>query len=83
MISSRSVPRGESDAEIGEERAWILATGIELDLRAAANADEAGSQAVTSEAANEVGADDAVFHRDVDGIGHYAGSSGSDSGRSE
>ncbi len=83
MISSRTVPRGESDAEIGEERAWILAKGIELDLPAAANADETGSQAVTREAADEVGADDAVFHGDEDGIGHYAGSSGSDPGRSE
>jgi len=83
VISSRTVPRGESNAEIREERARILAKGIDLDLPAAANADDAGGQAVTRETADEVGADDAVVNRDEDGIGHYAASFRSEPGRSE
>jgi hypothetical protein len=79
---SGTAPRGESDAEIGEERARILAERIDLDLPAAPDADETGSQAVTRQAADEVGADDAVFHDDEDWIRHYA-SSRTEPGRSE
>jgi hypothetical protein len=83
VISSGTVPRGKGDAEIGEERARILTKGIDLNLPAPANADDAGSQAVAREAANEVSAGDAIFYGDEDGVRHYAGSSGSEPGRSE
>jgi hypothetical protein len=77
-----SAPRSEGNPEIREERARILPKRIHLDLPPAVGSDETGSQAVTGEAADEVGAGDTVVHGDEDGVCHYPASSGND-GRSE
>jgi hypothetical protein len=82
-MSSSSVPGGKRDAEVGGEGARILAKRVDLDLPAAAGSDEAGREAMAREAADEVGACDAVVHGNGDGIRHYSASSGTEPGRSE
>ncbi len=82
-MASRSAPGGKRHAEIGEERARVLAERIDLDLPAAAGLHETRSEAVTREAADEVGAGDAVVDGDEDGVRHYAASFGTEPGRSE